>query len=273
MQRATQVEDDAMMEEEAIENVCFVCGSTEFYVSSSGATCCSNCFTQSQVQTIQEELEFEDINQLMGRNTRFSSGGYRHLGYSRSTTGVKTTRRYVCLQDMDMSKPLPSVERCLAAFQTVLKSAATKICTLIDMTTSSITMLNCVKHIWLSYLSTWAEAADIYGSKHPHLRFSMRDAFLTPYEVHRLLVHLRYKAKKRLEEVHDVTPSSKHRSRTTCDTTPKGKRRKVSVKNEVDTATIKSTVDGEDFNEKRRKNRFAGYETLTVKEAKKYFPG
>jgi hypothetical protein len=252
-------EDD----ESALEDACIVCGSTDFYKTSSGETCCSNCFTQSQVQTVQEELEFEDIDQLAGRNNRFSAGGYRHLGYTRGTsTGG---RKYVCFRDIDRSKPLPSLEQCLSAFQTVLKTAAVNICDLIGMTaTSRSAMLDCVKNIWFTYLSTWAEAADIYGAKYPRVRFSMRDAFLSYLQVHRLLIHLKYKANKRLEEISTIAPHGNINS-------TQNKRRKINRK-EHQTTTASISQDA-DHAESQPSNRFEGYETRTEKEAKKFYPG
>jgi hypothetical protein len=255
-------------DEEAIEDACIVCGSTDFYQTPSGETCCSNCFTQSQVQTVQEELEFEDIDQLAGRNNRFSiGGGYRHLGYTRGTSSGHAKRKFVCFKDIDSSKPLPSLEQCLSAFQTVLKTAAVKICALIGMTTtsSSNAMLDCVKNIWFSYLSTWAEAADIYGTKYPLVRFSMRDAFLSCVQVQRLLVHLKYKARKRLEEISTIAPKRELKS-------TKNKRSKINKK-EHQTTTASQDAHNAESQQNRPRNRFEGYETRTEKEAKKFYPG
>jgi len=249
----------------AAMNACFVCGSTEFYQTSSGETCCSNCFTQSQVQT--EELEYEDIAQLMGRTTsRFSAG---LLGFNKRS-GPSTIK----FSSLNTSKPLPSLEKCLEPYQIVLKSAAKKVCLLIGITESSsaASLIRCVKHIWLSYLSTWAEAAEFYGTKYPHLRFSMRDAFLVPSEVHRLLLHLKYMAQKRLEEADNTANNSTPGA--SSDTTS----RQVKKKARIDDSAM--PVEGDDKilqkdggdESTRRRNRFAGYERRAEKEAKKFYP-
>jgi len=144
----------------------------------------------------------------------------------------------------------------------VIKIAAERVCTLAGISSPSI-MLQCVKSIWFAYLSTWAEAAEIYGAKYPHLRFAMRDAFLSDVELGRLCIDLEYKARKRLEQT-SAGPSQS----TGVNTKPAAKEPLP----EEGESSSKAKNPAFSADKPKKHNAFSNFQTRTEKEAKEIYP-
>ncbi|CAB9525053.1 expressed unknown protein [Seminavis robusta] len=165
--------------------ICDNCGGTRYYEDDAGALICSDCYTQSQIQSqSQTALEYDDIQALAARG----SGG--NLKTTNIRTSTSATNKYNStiagsrrqpLETYDRSQPLPDLEACLNGFQSVLKGGIRAVCHITGYTKEEQDAYDgAVKTIWMQYLQAWKDGATTYGALYPDVRFSLRDAFLSP---------------------------------------------------------------------------------------------
>ena len=154
--------------------VCPNCGSTQSYADDSGNLFCSFCFSQSQTQTNEAKLDYDDVQALVAR-TR----GGQLIGVSYGGRREQRTRRPPN-ETFDASKPLPSLEECLLAYTTVIQACLKSASKLLGLNkTQSIAVEVAVRQVWLAYLQSWQEGAEFYQKYHPEVRISLRDSFLS----------------------------------------------------------------------------------------------
>lgn len=194
--------------EEGQTDLCPHCGGRDFYSDPvSGTLTCSSCYTQSQSQ--HEEIDIDEglgLAAMSGKRTKTvkvqgSNGG----------KGGKVARD---LRDYDSSRKLPDVESCCLAFQWLLSDASKHVVKLSGMNeqhankhpdhyqdepSPSVLELT-VKRIWFDYLNTWTQSAQYYSKKYPEMRVSFRDLFLSDTRRSVLVRHLSVTIGKRVEE-------------------------------------------------------------------------
>jgi len=196
----------------ASQQCCDVCGSTEFYDDDDGGQfpVCANCNTQSQ-QQLSQELEYEDAVELGARR---SFGGFVHAKLPAAASAAEKKKRAEAQSQLwrkpfeDNSVPLPDLVSCVRAFSTVLEGSVERIAELqnwnacgdedgggddsnFDNQTRIRINTNVVKtkvrNLWKSYVQSWGDGAEHYGTLHPQVRFSLRDAFIT-HPQHRAMI-------------------------------------------------------------------------------------
>jgi hypothetical protein len=175
------------------EFVCPNCDSNDSYTDNAGTLFCSQCFSQSQTQQNEAELEYEDVQALVARGHGGRLVQARGARGRRSSMGIRKSRRKP-LHTYDKSKPLPSIEECLRGYTVVIQSALKAVLPLLHLEQEQETIvMDAVRHTWLHYLKSWQEGADFYRSLHPEVRITMRDAFIRdPAQRHmlsRILTH------------------------------------------------------------------------------------
>ena len=161
---------------------CDNCGSTDFYFdATTGSQVCTVCFTQSQQPELDgndnEGIDFDTIFQVAAKTksghivTRKSTGG-----------GAINNNKQRPLSSYDQSTELPSLLSCLQGLQYVLQQSLFLITTkLLEWSREERDQAQLVaRHLWVSYLNAWREAADYYSPLYPHVRFCLRDACLLP---------------------------------------------------------------------------------------------
>ena len=176
--------------------LCPICGSKESYADDAGTLFCAMCFSQSQTQQKDEELDCFEMNGLAarGRNGHF-------LVVSRSgSRGLQGRSRCPPNDTYDTSKPLPSLEECLKGFTTILRACLKSAIHILHLSKShSIIVENAVRQTWLAFLQSWQDGAEFYKKYHPEVRISLRDSFLNRPGYKRML--FRFLTNKALQRV------------------------------------------------------------------------
>jgi hypothetical protein len=178
---------------------CEHCGGTDAYHDpTSGQDVCTSCFTQSQVNLTQGEVDEDDIHVLAAR--RGTALKAMRPSYGAGGNPAKGKRP---LEELDQSQPLPNLEVCLEAMSHVLMEAARlfaiqvlQLRTVHDRTD----YLQLVQQLWLRYLCAWKEGAQELGEKFPVWRFSFRDLFLPSSTRGLVMANLAYWSKRKVEE-------------------------------------------------------------------------
>jgi len=155
---------------------CENCGSPDYYEDGSGTLVCSMCFSQSQTQAYSQEahMDFDDIMAVAARTRT----GHIMKAKTNNVTSSRSRAKQP-LEVHDKSQPLPDLKACLSGFQQVLKGAVLRTATILGFNAEEREILmDTVKKIWMAYLQTWKDGAEVYGIAFPDLRFSLRDAFL-----------------------------------------------------------------------------------------------
>eukprot|EP00956_Cyclotella_meneghiniana_P032897 scaffold92012_cov22-Cyclotella_meneghiniana.AAC.1 len=203
--------------EEDQTEICPHCSGRDFYPDPiSGTLTCSSCFTQSQSQ--HEEIDIDEglgLAAMSGKRSKtasFNRGG-------NGGTGGKAARD---LSEYDTSRQLPDAESCCLAFQWLLMDASRCVMKLAGINEQRDdeynTMYNhsedsdrsiferTVKRIWFAYLHTWTNAAGHYSKKYPEMRVSFRDLFLSEPRRSLIFRHLSVTIGKRIEEemIHEM---------------------------------------------------------------------
>ncbi|VEU35302.1 unnamed protein product [Pseudo-nitzschia multistriata] len=203
--------------------VCQNCGAIDDYYrdeAAGGVLTCSSCFTQSQA-CIEEEFDYED-GQNMGVRNR--DGTLQKLQKAPSASGgtgkVGFVHRSVPIEELDRSKPPPSLEACLGGFGAVLRASCKTMCLELmavpvpaDETSAGKEsrwrqklyrrVSGTARDLWRAYLLSWKEGADFYGEFYPQIRFSLRDSFLS--RGHKMILYSTLAARARVllaERVH-----------------------------------------------------------------------
>jgi hypothetical protein len=209
--------------------ICENCGGTDSYIdASTGAHCCASCFTQSQsaVPATQDAgagesaLEFEDVMGLAARTRRGRLVQQRPP--TARTSGGNGWKQCQPLEELDHTVALPDLITCLWALQRVLHRATVRVVELLatkqnsDSHESSLPMpasirqnvVTTVQTMWNKYLAMWQEGAEYYGRRHPEIRFSFRDLFLTTINRTLVLRHLSHQAALRARKELEVEEES-----------------------------------------------------------------
>lgn len=208
---------------------CDNCGGTDCYHDdATGMDVCSSCFTESQAPS-QAEADWEDV---VGLAARTAGGQIQQRRVMSKRKRGDTGRQKQPLEELDRSVPFPDTAVCLQGMQRILQKCVHIAVTELfpvpvepeEVKKKSASMYNSddefvkgqspfdpdefmtrqrqlkhsvektVKELWLSYLRAWADGAEFYGAKHPHLRFSFRDNFLEVSHVSKLVRrHLLYR--------------------------------------------------------------------------------
>ena len=204
---SSQKTNDDFSEGGADHFVCDNCGSTDSYLDeTSGGLVCVECHTQSQsiIAASQTELEYDDTMMLAGR----VSGGHFKTAARSSATKRRARKR---LEELDHSATLPTTEQCIIGFQRVLKHSCREVATSFmkecPREVRKAALLHC-QRIWIGYLEAWMKGADFFGRLYPEIRFSFRDAFLTPGLRLKLLRTLTHMATKRVRDEVMTTENS-----------------------------------------------------------------
>lgn len=152
---------------------CHVCGSQSFHEDlDTSQKICSTCFTQSQDDIF--EVEEDDIEQFGAKR----GGGLKMLR-SKGERG----REKRPLESYDTSKELPDIDICLKGMKAVLANGTNRLTDLMNLSPeASRNAIHVVRELWLAYLRSWTDAAEFFGKKHPTMRFSFRDYFLSSRE-------------------------------------------------------------------------------------------
>lgn len=192
--------------------ICPHCEGHNFYSDpASGTLTCSSCFTQSQSQ--HEEIDVDDGLGLAAR-----SGKRSYIASTKGTSGLKAGRPSRDLREFDSDRKLPDAEGCCLAFQWLLLDASKHVVKLSGMreqhangyarehhdsnqdeSNHSILEVT-VKRIWFAYLHKWTEAAQHYSKIYPEMRVSFRDLFLSETRRSVIAGHLSIIVGKRVEE-------------------------------------------------------------------------
>jgi hypothetical protein len=191
--------------EEDQTGICPHCSGRDFYPDPiSGTLTCSSCYTQSQSQ--HEEIDIDEglgLAAMTGKRTKTSSAGVN------GGRGGKVARD---LSEYDASRKLPDAESCCLAFQWLLLDASKCVMALSEMSEQrpnyhdhSLLELT-VKQIWFAYLETWTNAARYYSKKYPEMRVSFRDLFLSDIRKSVIARHLSVTVGRRVEEemIHEM---------------------------------------------------------------------
>jgi ribosomal protein L37AE/L43A len=169
---------------------CPNCGSSRSYLDdTTGLQVCSDCFT-AHLQSQQETTEIEELQQFAAKSRH--GGGFLATSVGTVTKGTNHRWRKQ-LDEFNHSTALPELEPCLQAMKVVLVECTKIICRDIlpnlphpqpsfhVLTEQSPRRLlqQTVRDLWRSYLRSWADGAQRYGTLYPHARFCYRDSFLT----------------------------------------------------------------------------------------------
>jgi len=186
-QASSQTSALALQKKSSQEFVCEQCEGTEYYYDdTTNANVCSACFTQSQSQLLNGEDDVDEMQATLG--AKMVTGA----GVARMSSGKTNTReskpppvpgsRRRDLDTFDKSEKLPTVDECLEAMKMVIKKCLqTLTVDLLEMEANQREETGAIaKHIFLSYVQSWAQGADRYGELFPEIRFSFRDLFLKP---------------------------------------------------------------------------------------------
>ena len=200
---------DDYPEDDTPNEICPHCAGRDFYTDPiTGTLTCSSCYTQSQSQ--KEEIDIED-----GIGLAALSGGKRTKTSSGLRTGGGRGRSARDLHEFDCSKNLPDAESCCLAFQWLLLDASKTVAKLIGLSerkahsdyidleddgNSQSALETTVKQIWFAYLRTWTEAAAVYSERYPEMRVSFRDLFLEQTRRTVIMRHLNVTIGRRVEE-------------------------------------------------------------------------
>ena len=215
--------------------VCENCGATDYYTDeTSGDIVCSSCYTQSQAPKDATEMDIETIEAMGVRENGMLVTSSRYTakqedttnsatgGYNQNGNVVRRGKMRKPLQDLDKSRPLPSLQECLEGFQHILKQCihvvVEDLLSLSGMTTESTQYSNqddpadqlkesiksTVKHLWIGYLRAWRDGAEFYGKYHKEVRFCLRDQFLIGNKTRvAVRAHLASKAETELRKRQD----------------------------------------------------------------------
>lgn len=240
--------DDYPEEDQA--ELCPHCSGRDFYPDPvSGALTCSSCFTQSQSQ--HEEIDIDEglgLAAMAGKRSKTAS--FQRGGGGGGGTGGKAARD---LSEYDTSRRLPDAESCCLTFQWLLMDASRCVMKLAGISERRTDEYNTaynhgedwdrsifertVKRIWFAYLHTWTKAARHYSEKYPEMRVSFRDLFLSEPRRSLIIRHLSITIGKRIEEEMILEMQMKLRSgkadsadnnQTDVDSESRGKSRSVS---------------------------------------------
>jgi hypothetical protein len=188
--------------------LCPHCGGRDFYSDPiSGTLTCSSCYTQSQSQ--HEEIDIDE-----GLGLAAMSGKRTKTAAVKGINGGKGGKAARDLRDYDSSRQLPDVESCCLAFQWLLSDASKYVVKLSGMNeqhankypdhyqeelSPSILELT-VKQIWFAYLHKWTKSAQCYSKRYPEMRVSFRDLFLSDTRRSVIVRHLSVTIGKRIEK-------------------------------------------------------------------------
>lgn len=195
--------------------LCPVCGSSSAYEdATTGRLVCADCFTESQEPTQASQLEYEDVVGLAAKNksgqfvlARRSVGGH-HTSEFRPQYHQPNPKKP--LEELDSSQPLPTVDTCVEAYQTILFECTERLLKLLDWHQRRDlrrSVHETVRTLWATYLRTWQHAAEHYAELYPKVRFCFRDYFLHSRHVAMVYDQVSYQAiakiEKQLEEEGD----------------------------------------------------------------------
>jgi hypothetical protein len=149
----------------------------------------------SQSQT----LDYEEVIGLAAK----TRGGIRVLKRPKHK-GASKARAKQPLEELDQSVPLPNLEQCIIGFQAVLHHSMERLLFLLRWDEDKVRRKQAhtlMRTLWADYLMAWKEGAEEYAELYPHVRFALRDAFLT-HPSHRNMIDkaLSYHALKRARE-------------------------------------------------------------------------
>ena len=165
-------DDDADDDADDQAFLCINCGSTNFYADESGQLFCALCFSQSQTQQNEAELEYEEVQALVARNR---GGNVIGVAYNRKSR----TRHRQPMTAYDKARPLPNLEECLEGYTTVIQGCIEAVCDILELEHYQAKIVEkAVRDMWLAFLKAWQEGAEFYNRYHPEVRISLRDAFL-----------------------------------------------------------------------------------------------
>ena len=185
---------------------CITCGSTDYYIESGGALCCSSCFTQSQ-QLTQESTEL-DVDEVQALAARTSTG--RVLNRTpKKTGGAATNQERKPLEEYDKSTPFPNLITCIHGIQEVIKYCIEPLCNLVGLEDEMEQVKKTVQKLWMSYMRAWTDGAEFYGKLHPEIRFSFRDYFLPTTYKTKVIKHLSHKAAQTVRAELDMNQEEK----------------------------------------------------------------
>jgi len=115
--------------------VCLMCGTVDEYYMEGGLATCSRCFTQSQTfKGMEEELDYDEAMHMISRtrdgNVKRENTYKRGTGKSGFNPDgtMKRGRPAVPLEELNRTRKPPSLEECLAGFQTVLQKSCRILC-------------------------------------------------------------------------------------------------------------------------------------------------
>jgi hypothetical protein len=78
------------------------------------------------------------------------------------------------------AQEFPSIDTCLQGMKSILTNSTKQLADLMQLSPDAKrNAIQVVRTLWLAYLRAWSDAAEYYGEKHPTIRFSFRDYFLT----------------------------------------------------------------------------------------------
>lgn len=178
---------------------CEHCGGTDSYHdNTSGQDVCTSCFTQSQVNLTQE-VDDDDINVLAARR----GTALKAIRQSFGGDGRTQAQGKLPLEDLDKSKPLPTLDICLEAMSFVVLEAARLFAIQVlglGTVEDRADYVETVKNLWTRYLCAWMQGANELGDRFPEWRFSFRDHFLSAPTRGLVMANLAYWSKKKVDE-------------------------------------------------------------------------
>lgn len=244
---------------------CEVCGGQDFYEDhASNRKVCSTCFTQSQRQ----DDEVVDIEEAMNMAFRDQHGRFRSV----KRNGTRAYRARPPLEEEFRNTPdLPSLKTCLDGMKSVLKNGVKSMAIILNMPSEiERKALETVRELWLTYLDSWMEGAQFYGTQHPTTRFCFRDYFLAgpSVQVRKYVTHLFIKSltfnegnrnrRTNLDRSDDICRSdvSTEYQKSELETTDNKKRKRSQILNNGDDCSASSDENGiiseEEFSALRR---------------------
>ncbi|GKZ00956.1 hypothetical protein MPSEU_001047100 [Mayamaea pseudoterrestris] len=186
---------------------CQFCQGTDFYVDdTTDRQVCTNCHIESQPSQSQA-MDYEEVVglaakthgsiRLLKRPKMKSSGNVHNV----ESEEAKRQRQEM-LESLDQSVPLPDLEACITAFQTVLFHSMERLLELLHWKEDARKRKlahKLLRTLWQDYLLAWQAGAEQYAALFPHVRFSLRDSFLC-HPSHQAMIHktLSYHALKKV---------------------------------------------------------------------------
>lgn len=186
---------------------CITCGSTDYYIESGGALCCSSCFTQSQ-QLTQESTEL-DVDEVQALAARTSTGRVLNRTPKKTGGAAASNQERKPLHEYDKSTPFPNLITCIHGIQEVMKYCIEPLCILVGLEDEMDQVKRTVQKLWMAYMRAWTDGAEFYGRLHPEIRFSFRDYFLPVLYKTKVIKHLSHQAALAVRAELDINEEEK----------------------------------------------------------------